>query len=165
MLAFRAKGGKQVEKEVNAPRLGAAIAKLRELPGRRLFQYRDDAGQVRAIRANEVNEFLRTVAGTRVSLKDFRTLCASAFVLDRLARAKPAKSERGRRRQVLEAIRLAADDLSNTPAICRKSYVHETVLTAFENGVLERFAPSLNSGRSAAKRERLMAKVLATARA
>jgi DNA topoisomerase-1 len=81
-------------------------------------------------------------------------------VLDRLARATPAKSERARRRQVLDAIRLAAEDLANTPAICRKSYVHETVLTAFENGVLERFASSLNGTRS--RREQLVATVLAT---
>jgi len=159
VLSFRAKGGKKVEKEVHDARLAAAIEKLRGIPGRRLFQYRDDAGEVRAIRARDVNEFLRTIAGARVSLKDFRTLCASALVLDRLARATPAKSERARRRQVLDAIRLAADDLANTPAICRKSYVHETVLTAFENGVLERFASSLNGSRS--RRERLVAKVLA----
>jgi DNA topoisomerase-1 len=159
VLSFRAKGGKKVDKEVNAPRLAAAIAKLRGIPGRRLFQYRDESGEVRAVRARDVNEFLRAIAGARVSLKDFRTLCASALVLDRLARATPAKSERARRRQVLEAIRLAADDLANTPAICRKSYVHETVLTAFETGVLERFGSSLNGSRS--RRERLVAKVLA----
>jgi len=137
VLSFRAKGGKRVEKEVTAARLAAAIGKLRRLPGHRLFQYRDDAGEVRVIRARDVNEFLRAIAGVRVSPQGFRSLCASALVLDRLARAKPATSQRGRRRQVLDAIRIAADDLANTPAICRKSYVHETVLTAFENGVLD----------------------------
>jgi DNA topoisomerase-1 len=67
LLSFRAKGGKKVEKEVHAPRMVAAIIKLREIPGRRLFQYRDEAGEVRAIRARDVNEFLRTVAGVRVT--------------------------------------------------------------------------------------------------
>ena len=37
-LCFRAKGGKRVEKEVHAPRLAAAVAVLRQLPGRRLFE-------------------------------------------------------------------------------------------------------------------------------
>jgi len=43
----------------------------------------------------------------------------------------------------LDAVRAAADELSNTPAICRKSYVHDTIVTAFEDGILERFAATM----------------------
>ena len=82
-------------------------------------------------------------------------------MIDRLSRTEPAKSERQRRRQMLEAIREAAEDLANTPAICRKSYVHETVLDAFETGALEKHAAALKQTRGAARRERLMARVLA----
>ena len=160
-LAFRGKGGKSIEKELQAPRLAAAITRLAQLPGRRLFQYRDGAGEVRAIRARDVNAFLREIAGARISLKDFRTLCATARVIERLARTTPADSERQRRRQVLEAIREAADDLANTPAICRKSYVHVTVLDAFETGVLEKYAAAMKPVRGAARRDRLMVRVLA----
>jgi DNA topoisomerase-1 len=160
-LVFRGKGGKTIEKALHAPRLAAAITRLTALPGRRLFQYRDADGDVRPIRARDVNAFLRAIAGVRISLKDFRTLCATARVIDRLARTTPADSERQRRRQVLEAIREAAEDLANTPAICRKSYVHETVLDAFETGALEKYAAALKQARGAARRERLMARVLA----
>jgi DNA topoisomerase-1 len=160
-LAFRGKGGKAIEKELHAPRLALAITRLVALPGRRLFQYRDADGAVRPIRARDVNAFLRAIAGVRISLKDFRTLCATARVIDRLTRAAPAKSERQRRQQVLGAIREAAEDLANTTAICRKSYVHETVLDAFETGALEKYAAALKPARGAARRERLMARVLA----
>jgi DNA topoisomerase IB len=51
--------------------------------------------------------------------------------------------------------------LANTPAICRKSYVHETVVNAFEDGVLERFAETLRTRRSTAKRAKVLAKVAA----
>jgi DNA topoisomerase-1 len=64
---------------------------------------------------------------------------------------------------VLEAVRLAADALHNTPAICRNSYVHETIVTAFEDGILERFADTLKGCRSQAKREQVLAQVIATA--
>ena len=113
-LCFRAKGGKRIEKEVHAPRLAPAVAVLRQLPGRRLFQYRSEDGALRAASAHDVNRFLREIAGTEISLKDFRTLLASVTVLDALARAVPATSRRARRRQVLDAIRQAADDLGNT---------------------------------------------------
>jgi DNA topoisomerase-1 len=160
-LAFRGKGGKAIEKELHAPRLAVAVSRLLALPGRRLFQYRDAEGEVRPIRAHDVNAFLRATAGVRISLKDLRTLCATARVIDRLARTAPAKSERLRRRQVLEAVREAAEDLANTPAICRKSYVHETVLDAFETGALEKYAAALKPTRGPARGERLMARVLA----
>ena len=162
-LKFRAKGGKKVLKTFSAPRLCEAIAKLRAVPGRRLFQYRAEDGSVRQAKAQDVNAFLREIAGEQISLKDFRTLLASVSVLDALAREIPAESKRARRRQVLEAIRAAADDLSNTPAICAKSYVHEAVVTAFEEGILEQFAETLRACRSSARREQVLAQVMAAA--
>jgi DNA topoisomerase I len=164
-LLFRAKGGKEVRKEFSSRRLAAAISLLRTLPGPRLFQYRDGSGAIRQVTARDVNSFLREIAGINVSLKDFRTLCASAAVLDNLARTVPADSARKRRKQVLEAVRAAAQDLHNTPAVCRRSYVHDTIVTAFEKGVLENFSDILKSCRSSVRREQFLAQVVATAAA
>ena len=164
-LTFRSKGGKTTVKEVSAPRLAAAITLLRELPGRRLFQYRAASGDVRHVTAHEVNAFLREIAGVHISLKDFRTLLASASVLETLAHIEPAASERQRRKQVLAAVRVAADDLHNTPAICRKSYVNGTVVAAFEEGVLERFSQTLKDCRSPLRRAQVLAKIIAAAAA
>ena len=161
-LKFRAKGGKAVEKELRSPALARAVNALRELPGRRLFQYRGADGAVRIVTANDVNAFLREIAGVRISLKDFRTLCASASALEALARLEPAPSERGRRRQVKQAVAAVSEQLANTPTICRKSYVHETVVAAFENGRLEKFSKTLRRRCSPARREQLLAEVVAT---
>ena len=160
-LCFRAKGGKQIEKELRAPKLATALAVLRRLPGRRLFQYRAEDGTVRSANAQDVNCFLREIAGVKISLKDFRTLLASVSVLETLARTQPATSKRARRRQVLDAIAQAAGDLGNTPAICRKSYVHETVITAFEEGALGQFARTLRGCRSTNGGAKLLAKMTA----
>jgi DNA topoisomerase-1 len=165
VLTFKAKGGKAVRKECDAAKLVRAIGILRGVPGKRMFQYRDDAGNIRVVNATQVNEFLREIAGIKISLKDFRTLMASAVVLESLSRISPAASAHGRKRQVLEAVRAAADELSNTPAICRKSYVHDTIVTAFEDGILERFAATMKGYRSQSKREQLLAQVVATAAA
>jgi DNA topoisomerase-1 len=164
-LTFRSKGGKVIVKEIAAARLAGALAVLRELPGRRLFQHRAESGELRHVTARDVNAFLRELAGVRISLKDFRTLLASASVLEALARAEPAVSQRGRRRQVLDAVRAAADTLTNTPAICRKSYVHETVVAAFEDGVLERFSETLKGCRSPTRRAQVLAQIIAQATA
>ena len=160
ILTFRAKGGKRVNKTFSCPRLIKAIERLRQLPGPRLFQYRTGECEIRNVRARDVNGFLREIAGTKISLKDFRTLLASANVLETLARAKPAASERQRRKQVLEAIRDTAERLDNTPAICRRSYVHDAIVTAFEEGVLQRFAKTLNGCRSPARRAEVLARIM-----
>ena len=165
VLTFKAKGGKAVRKECDAAKLVRAIGILRELPGKRMFQFKDAAGNIRAVSTTQVNGFLREIAGIKISLKDFRTLMASAVVLESLSRISPAASAHGRKRQVLEAVRAAADELSNTPAICRKSYVHDTIVTAFEDGILERFAATMKGYRSQSKREQLLAQVVATAAA
>ncbi len=163
VLTFKAKGGKAVRKECDAAKLVRAIGILRSLPGKRMFQYRDGSGTVRSVNTTQVNAFLRDIAGIRISLKDFRTLMACAVVLESLSRVVPASSARGRKKQVLDAVRAAADELSNTPAICRKSYVHDTIVTAFEDGILERFAATMKGYRSQSKREQLLAQVVATA--
>jgi DNA topoisomerase-1 len=164
-LVFRGKGGKDIRREFSSPRLAAAVSTLRTLPGPRLLQYRDESGSIRHITARDVNAFLREMADTYVSLKDFRTLCASAAVLENLARTVPADSARKRRKQVLDAVKQAAEELANTPAVCRRSYVHETVVTAFEKGVLERFSSTLKACRSSTRREQFLAQVVATASA
>jgi DNA topoisomerase-1 len=163
VLTFKAKGGKAVRKECNAAKLVRAIGVLRSVPGKRMFQYRDAQGVVRAVSTVQVNAFLREIAGIKISLKDFRTLMASAVALESLSRVTPAASARGRKRQVLEAVRAAAGELANTPAICRRSYVHDTIVTAFEEGILERFAATMKGCRSQTRREQLLAQVVMAA--
>jgi DNA topoisomerase I len=156
-LAFNAKGGKAITKEVKSPRFYAAIARLLELPGRRLFQHRDASGEVRTVRASEVNAFLQEVAGRRISLKDFRTLVASASALQALAATVPADSAAKRRRQVRDAVVEMAEELSNTPTVCRTSYVHDAVITAFEAGALK----NTKKSKSPVAQAELLARIVA----
>jgi len=156
-LSFKTKGGKVITKQVRSKRFHAAIARLLELPGRRLFQCRE-ADTVRPVRAAEVNAFLQEVAGRRISLKDFRTLVASAAALKALAATEPADSERKRRRQVREAVIEIAEELSNTPTVCRTSYVHDAVIAAFEAGILKR--PRSRKAKSPATQVELLARIV-----
>ncbi len=148
VLNFRAKGGRQVRKEIRHARLCAAIRRLRDLPGLRLFQYRGEDETIRLVSAADANAFLREIAGCPITLKDFRTLCGTAEAMEALAAIEPAGSVRARKKQIVAAIRSAADKLENTPAICRKSYVNPAILTAFETGALRDFAEQIRRARS-----------------
>lgn len=136
-LHFRGKGAKMVAREVRDPTLAVTCRNLLALPGRRLFQYRGSDGSLHPVRAADVNAFLREISGVRVSLKDFRTLVASAGVMKTLSDAPPAPTQLARRTLLRDAIAAAAQDLANTPTVCRKSYVHEAVVAAFEKGELQ----------------------------
>ena len=113
VLTFKAKGGKAVRKECDAAKLVRAIGILNGVPGKRMFQYRDASGIVRAVNTTQVNAFLREIAGIKISLKDFRTLMASAVVVESLVAdhagdqpARPQEAGAGRdprrRRQALQ---------------------------------------------------------------
>lgn len=164
VLKFRAKGGQPQVREICVPRVVSVVQTLMTVPGRRLFQWRDPDGAVRLVRAGDVNAYLKEVSGAGISLKDFRTLVASASVLETLAATVPATSARARRRQVLEAVREAAEELANTPAVCRRSYVHGAIVTAFEDGALKRFSHMLKGCRSATRRAEVLADLMARAR-
>jgi DNA topoisomerase-1 len=146
-LSFKAKGGKAMNKEIQSPRLVAAIKTLRRISGPRLFQYRNGHG-TGTVRARDINQFFRDLSGMDVSLKDLRTLAASKAALETLSRERPAASKTRRKKQIVAAMNMAAEQLGNTPAICRKSYVPEALVTAFEKGQLHQEARSGGAGGS-----------------
>jgi len=156
-LSFKGKGSKRVHKQARHEALAAALTKLRTLPGARLFKYQDAKGAIHAVRASDVNAFLKDISGADISLKDFRTLTASLGVLGQLGRLTPEKSERGRRRQIREAIEPLAEELANTLSVCRTSYVHDTVIVAFESGQLGELTAS---GRSPSARAAVLSELL-----
>ena len=139
-------------------RFRAAVERLLALPGRRLFQYLDEQGNPHPVHASDCNKFLQSVAGRRISLKDFRTLVASAGVLETLAAIEPATSIRARKSQVRAAVVTAAEELVNTPTVCRTSYVHEAVVAAFEEGALASLG---KQRRSAAASAEALARIVA----
>jgi DNA topoisomerase I len=130
VLDFRGKAGKQHHIEVDDAALARVVRDCLDLPGQVLFRYEDAEG-MRAICAQDVNEYLRTIARVAVTSKDFRTwggtVCAAAY----LAKQAPPGSKSERVRNVRAAIQAAADRLGNTPAVCRRSYIHPRVFACY----------------------------------
>lgn len=121
---FRGKSGKFHRVGVDDPRLARVVRRCRELPGQDLFEYLDDAGEVQTIGSSDVNEYLRKISGRELSTKDFRTWAGTVFVANHLrCRDAPVRLT-----DMAVAVREAAQFLGNTPAVCRKSYVHPLVL-------------------------------------
>jgi DNA topoisomerase-1 len=121
---FRGKSGKFHKAVVDDPRLARIVRRCRELPGQALFEYLDAEGKPQSIGSEDVNAYLKEISGAEVSAKDFRTWAGTVFVANELARRDGPVGPS----HVVAAVRQASQRLGNTPAICRKSYVHPRVL-------------------------------------
>src|SRR6266536_6537317 len=69
---FRGKSKRPHEVDVTDRRVAKVIAKCQDLPGQDLFQYVDEDGEVQDITSQDVNEYLRQIAGEDFTAKDFR---------------------------------------------------------------------------------------------
>jgi DNA topoisomerase-1 len=147
ILAFRGKGGKTIETSVKAAGFAKLYPALMKLPGSRLFQYRGEDGALHRVTAAQVNAYLGEIAGAPVSAKDLRTLAATALAAQMLADIQPAESKAGQRRQIKDVMAAIAERLCNTPAVVRKSYVHDRLIGAFEEGKLPRLSKRASAGR------------------
>ncbi|HEX4780173.1 MAG TPA: DNA topoisomerase IB [Usitatibacter sp.] len=125
---FRGKSGKFHRIALDDPALARVLRRIRDLPGQELFQYLDESGEVQSIGSSDVNEYLKEVSGYgEISTKDFRTWNGSVYVASVL-RGRVRRDQRVGITHVAAAVRAASQQLGNTPAICRKSYVHPRVL-------------------------------------
>jgi DNA topoisomerase-1 len=123
---FKGKGGKFHRIALDDdPRLARIVRRCRDLPGQELFQYLDEeTGETQSVGSADVNEYLKEITGRDVTAKDFRTWNGTVYVANML---RECEREIGLT-HVAAAVREAAQRLGNTPAICRKSYVHPKVL-------------------------------------
>lgn len=132
---FRGKGGKPHTVDVNDRRVATIVQRCQDLPGYELFQYVDEAGQRQTIDSADVNEYLRQVAGIEFTAKDFRTWAGTVHALVTL-RAAGADGAPATKKNVNEAVVAVAGRLRNTPAICRKCYIHPAIFEAYlESGL------------------------------
>ena len=133
---FRGKSGKEHDIDIEDRRVARIIKKLQELPGQEVFQYLDENGERRQITSDDVNEYLRTITGEDFTAKDFRTWAGTVLAAMALKAQEPFENKSDAKKKVKAAIGAVAQMLGNTPAICRKCYVHPAVLESYLDGAL-----------------------------
>lgn len=133
---FKGKSGVRHTIEFTDRRLARIVKQCQDIPGYELFQYIDDDGQRQTISSADVNEYLKEISGEDFTAKDFRTWAGTVLACAELRRCDPATSKTALKKNVSTAIKQVAEQLGNTPAICRKCYVHPAILDAYENGAM-----------------------------
>jgi DNA topoisomerase-1 len=137
---FRGKAGKVRDVEVSDARLARIVRRCQDLPGQELFQYVDDDGEPRSIGSLDVKDYLREISGQDFTAKDFRTWAGTVLAAWALKEFEEVDSQAQAKRNVVRAVEHVAEELGNTPAVSRSSYVHPSVINAYLDGNVVREA-------------------------
>jgi DNA topoisomerase-1 len=135
-FSFRGKAGVEHEIGVRDARLARLVKACQEIPGQELFQYYDADGTRVDVTSGDVNDYLREISGADFSAKDFRTWAGTLAAALALEEFLEVDDEAGRKKAIVRAIETVAEQLGNTPTVCRAAYVHPHLLDAYLDGTM-----------------------------
>jgi DNA topoisomerase-1 len=133
---FRGKSGKDRNVALHDRRLARVVAACSELPGHELFQYVAADGSHHAIDSGDVNDYIHAIAGEGFTAKDFRTWAGTVLAARTLRALEPCAKRGQAKKNVIDCIKTVAAHLGNTPAVCKRSYVHPAVVDSYLGGSL-----------------------------
>ncbi len=131
---FRGKSGVMHEVDVRDKKIARIVSKLQDLPGQELFQYVDDDGKRCDLTSQDVNDYLREITGQDFTAKDFRTWAGTVLAAMALNHLGPGQTKKEQKANIKNAVTAVSKLLGNTPAICRKCYVHPAVFESYLSG-------------------------------
>lgn len=136
IFRFRGKSGVLHEVGILDRRLARIVRQCQELPGHELFEYLDAEGKTHTVDSADVNDYLRAISGGEFTAKDFRTWAGTVLASMSLRQFEPFESQTQAKKNVVQAVKEVARRLGNTPAVCRKCYLHPGVLECYMAGSL-----------------------------
>jgi len=140
LVEFHFKGKKSVTHTISLKnkKLAKLVKQCRDIPGKELFQYYDEEGKRQAIDSGMVNEYIHQIAGNDFSCKDFRTWSGTAQMFFNLLSCKKCEDEHERKKNLIDAIVKVSDQLGNTASVCKKYYIHPSLINLYENNLFDK---------------------------
>lgn len=135
---FKFNGKRSIHHEINLEdcRLAQIVKECRDVPGAELFQYLDDEGKSQTISSGDVNAYLREISGSDFTAKDFRTWGGTVLAAMALQELKDIEKKSQVKKNIVRAIETVSQRLGNTPAICKKCYIHPAIIDSYLDGTL-----------------------------
>jgi DNA topoisomerase-1 len=133
---FRGKSGKFHRIDIQDRHLARIVAHCQAIPGQELFQYVGDDGKPHDITSTDVNEYLRDITNSDFTAKDFRTWGGTVLAAMALRGLRECPTKTQARKNLVRAIESVAQRLGNTPAICKKCYIHPEIMNSYMDGTM-----------------------------
>lgn len=138
---FKGKSGVMHSVNVDNPKIAKTLKMCIELPGYELFKYIDEKGERHVIDSGLVNQYLSDTTGEDISAKDFRTWGGTVLSAQTFHKLGDFQDEQDLKTKIVETVKLVADHLRNTVAVCRSYYIHPTVFKTYRE---KRLIPHFN---------------------
>ena len=133
---FRGKHGIDHHVDLSDRRLANIVRRCRDLPGQNLFQFLAEDGTRHMIGSDDVNAYLHEISGEEVTAKDFRTWAATNLAALAFRELERYDTKAATKKAVVQAVESVAGLLGNTPAVCRKCYIHPAIVDGYLDGSL-----------------------------
>jgi DNA topoisomerase-1 len=145
-IRFEFKGKKGVYHKISlqSRHLARLVKQCRDIPGKELFQYYDEEGNRCSIDSGDVNLYLKNITGEDFTAKDFRTWAGSVSALFAFKEAGEYANQTECRKKIISVLDEVAVNLGNTRTVCKKYYVHPSVIKSYEDGTLMKYIADLD---------------------
>ena len=147
IFEFFGKKGVRHKISLTGKRMVNLVRKCKEIPGQDLFQYYDDQNNRHVIGSSEINNYLKEVTGQDFTAKDFRVWTGSVHALSLFLEAEKPDNPSQANKKIIEVLDNVASKLGNTRTVCKKYYVHPTVIASYEKGTVWNYKPRKTSGK------------------
>ncbi len=149
-ISFEFKGKKGVYHKValHSAKLARLVKQCREIPGKELFQYYDEDGKRCTVCSGDVNDYLKEITGEDFTAKDFRTWAGSVSALYAIKEVGEFESAAECHKKIISILDEVALNLGNTRTVCKKYYIHPTIIKSYEDGMIFKYLDNLNENKS-----------------
>jgi DNA topoisomerase-1 len=149
-MKFEFKGKKGVfhKIDLHSKKLARLVKQCRDIPGKELFQYYDEEGKRCSVGSGDVNTYLKNITGEDFTAKDFRTWAGSVSSLYAFKEAGEFNNQSECRKKIISVLDEVALNLGNTRTVCKKYYVHPTIIKSYEAGTLFKYIDDLDEDKN-----------------
>ncbi|MBK0381979.1 DNA topoisomerase IB [Pedobacter sp. SD-b] len=159
-FAFKGKKGVYHDVELKSKKLASLVKKCRDIPGKELFQFYDHEGKHHSIDSGDVNHYLKEITGQDYTAKDFRTWAGSVHAVCAFKELGVCEKESDSKKNIVKVIDEVAKKLGNTRSVCKKYYIHPSVISSYQNGHIHKYTVRDSLKNALTKEERLLVKLL-----
>src|SRR5688572_16328026 len=146
-FCFRGKKGVEHTVSLKSHKLAKIVQNCRDIPGKELFQYIDEEGNRQSIDSGMVNEYIRKLSGEDFTAKDLRTWCGTLAALTAISE-NGLVTDGDSKKKVIAVLDKVSEQLGNSRTVCKKYYVHPSLLDLYENGKLDKWLSKKDNGSS-----------------
>jgi DNA topoisomerase-1 len=144
-FSFKGKKGVSHNITMKSKKLAKIVQQCKDIPGKELFQYYDENGNRKSIDSGMVNNYIKEISGGNFTAKDFRTWEGSLTALQAFKELGDAATEAATKRNIVAALDSVAKHLGNTRTVCKKYYVHPTIIDLYSAHELNRYLKRMES--------------------